>query len=124
MSVVVTISPLSTVETIFREQSVASMPVELSLVGFAGSFLWFTCGIMLHDWWILAPNAIGILIGCFTTYLIWKFGTFFEDLGKQVSRALTFGPQDSLAQAKKRQLQQLSRLQQLGVPSRKHKFIV
>lgn len=57
----------------------SSMPIELSLVGFVGSIFWLACGLMLHDYWILVPNTVGVVIGVFSIYLIHKFSTFFGD---------------------------------------------
>ncbi|CAD7929757.1 unnamed protein product [Amoebophrya sp. A25] len=73
LSVVVTLSPLATLPTVLRTRSVESMPVELSLVSFGSSWLWLACGLMLHDWWILIPNYVGIAVGFVSCYLIFGF---------------------------------------------------
>jgi len=84
LSIVVTLSPLSTLPLIYESKSVESMPVELSLVSFASSFVWLVCGIMLHDYWILFPNILGIFVGSYSTYLIIKFSDYFDGFLRKI----------------------------------------
>lgn len=80
LSVVVTLSPLSTLREILKTKSVRSMPIELTIVSAGSSIVWTVCGVMLHDWWILIPNILGIFVGSLTTYLIFKYSTYFQDI--------------------------------------------
>jgi len=83
-SVLVTAAPLAEIKRILAERDVSSMPKDLVLASFFASVLWFGCALMLHDTWILVPNACGLVLGAGQIYLLAAFGDLITPLKKAV----------------------------------------
>ncbi|XP_065053041.1 sugar transporter SWEET1-like [Rhopilema esculentum] len=65
LSIVMTASPLVTVSEIIRTKCTASMAFPFVFVCFVSCILWALFGILIHDAFIVAPNAVGVLLGIF-----------------------------------------------------------
>lgn len=68
-SIMISASMLATVPLIFETRCSASIDVHLTSVAAISSVLWLTCGCILKDKWILAPNTVGLCILLFTLSL-------------------------------------------------------
>jgi len=55
------LSQLSTLPTVIRTNSTASMNPAFSVGSFFSALVWLLCGVMVNDWWIITPNAIGLI---------------------------------------------------------------
>lgn len=84
LSVLVTAAPLAELPLILKTGDVSSLPKEFVCCQFVCSALWFGCGLLLHDTWILVPNVFGLVLGGFQLYLLFAFG----DLARVLKGAL------------------------------------
>ncbi|KAK3041929.1 hypothetical protein RJ639_002237, partial [Escallonia herrerae] len=62
-SVVSYAAPLTVVRTVIRTKSVEYMPFFLILTLFASGLAWTACALLLGDFYVLVPNAAGIVLG-------------------------------------------------------------
>lgn len=82
LSVMVTAAPLAELPAIIKTGDVSSLPKEFVLAQFFCSTLWFGCGILLHDTWILVPNVFGLVLGGFQIFLLFTYGDLAETFKK------------------------------------------
>ncbi|KAJ3093009.1 hypothetical protein HK102_013283 [Quaeritorhiza haematococci] len=62
-------SPLSVVYDVIRTKNSASLLWPLGLANLITSLLWAAYGIAIKDWFIIGPNAVGILTGLVQLFL-------------------------------------------------------
>lgn len=69
-------SPLATLKHVVETKSVASIPINLSLMMFASSVLWVATGLLDSDYFITALNLAGVLFGAsqMVLYYIYRPG--------------------------------------------------
>lgn len=65
LSIVMTASPLITVSEIIRTKCTSSMAFPFVFVCFISCILWALFGFLIHDTFIVIPNAVGIALGLF-----------------------------------------------------------
>ncbi|KAK2965877.1 hypothetical protein RJ640_024719, partial [Escallonia rubra] len=67
-------SPLSVVRTVIKTESIEYMPIFLILSLFANGWVWFVFALLLKDFYVLVPNAVGIVLGSvqLIVYLMYK----------------------------------------------------
>lgn len=65
LSIVMTASPLVTVKDIVRTKSAASMSFPFVSVCFVSCVLWTTFGLLIKDYFVVIPNAVGLTLGLF-----------------------------------------------------------
>lgn len=80
LSVMVTAAPLAELPLILKTHDVSSMPKEFVCCQFFCSALWFGCGLLLHDTWILVPNVFGLVLGGFQIFLLVQYGGLLESI--------------------------------------------
>ncbi|CAI9103446.1 OLC1v1001927C1 [Oldenlandia corymbosa var. corymbosa] len=70
-------APLSIVRTVIRTMSVEYMPFFLSLSLFVNASVWLTFALLVMDYYVLVPNAVGIVLGSLQliVYFIYKTKT-------------------------------------------------
>mmetsp|Transcript_3475 Transcript_3475/g.11471 ORF Transcript_3475/g.11471 Transcript_3475/m.11471 type:complete len:348 (+) Transcript_3475:59-1102(+) len=73
LSIAVAASPLSTVGTVVKMQSVESMPVHLALASLLAAVLWSLCGLLLSDLFLLGTNAVNVCASLLSLALIVRF---------------------------------------------------
>ncbi|CAK9150340.1 unnamed protein product [Ilex paraguariensis] len=56
-------APLSAMKAVIKTKSVEYMPYFLSLFLFVNAGVWFTFAMLLKDYYVLVPNALGIVLG-------------------------------------------------------------
>jgi solute carrier family 50 protein (sugar transporter) len=56
-------APLSTIYTVIRTQSSASIHVPTMLTNTANGVFWFAYGLAVQDWFIAVPNGLGAALG-------------------------------------------------------------
>ncbi|RHY21746.1 hypothetical protein DYB32_009716, partial [Aphanomyces invadans] len=66
-------SPLSSVGTVFKHKSAASLPFKMITAGIACSFLWLSFGVLIHDMFVIAPNAVNLVLGLFQLVLCFVY---------------------------------------------------
>lgn len=54
-------APLSVAQLVISSKSVEFMPLSLTLAGLVCSSLWGLYGLVLNDYWLVVPNALGFL---------------------------------------------------------------
>ncbi|KAK3029995.1 hypothetical protein RJ639_038094, partial [Escallonia herrerae] len=67
-------APLSVVRTVIKTESIEYMPIFLILSLFANGWVWFVFALLLKDFYVLVPNAVGIVLGSvqIVVYLMYK----------------------------------------------------
>lgn len=85
LSVMVTAAPLAELSTILKTKDVSSLPPEYVCCQFFASSLWFGCGLLLHDTWILVPNVFGLVLGGFQIFLLMNYGNLAQSLSAGLS---------------------------------------
>ena len=66
-------SPLATIREVIRTQNAKVMPLPLSLATFLCGLLWFFYGLAENVIACVIPNGIGVLLGGFQLFIIYKF---------------------------------------------------
>jgi uncharacterized protein with PQ loop repeat len=89
-SVMVTASPLVSIEDVLRTQSVASMQIDMVIVCFCGSCCWTALGFIMHDASITFSNCFALAIGSVQLHLILKFSEITMWNGKAASGSAAF----------------------------------
>lgn len=56
-------SPLATVKTVIQTKSAASIPFTLCLMYEINAILWLAYAIIISDWFVAAPNMVGVPLG-------------------------------------------------------------
>merc|ERR1719453_215071 len=82
LSVMVTAAPLAELPMMLKTKDVSSLPREFVCCQFVCSALWFGCGVLLHDTWILIPNVFGLVLGAFQVWLLYSYGDLAAGFGK------------------------------------------
>ncbi|KAK4406699.1 Bidirectional sugar transporter SWEET16 [Sesamum angolense] len=67
-------APLSAVRAVIRTKSVKYMPFLLSFSLLVNAAAWFTFAMLLKDYYVLVPNAVGIVLGSLQliVYVVYK----------------------------------------------------
>lgn len=82
LSVMVTAAPLAELPMMLKTRDVSSLPREFVCCQFVCSALWFGCGVLLHDTWILIPNVFGLVLGAFQVFLLYAYGDLMGGMAK------------------------------------------
>jgi len=99
LSILVTISPLSTLKEVHANRSIESVPIGLSMASYFSSFVWVICGVMLVDLWILIPNILGIAVGTYITYLIMEYSPLFDPVLSIIFPSLSYSHKKKMSHA-------------------------
>lgn len=67
-------SQLSCLPQVFLTGCTDAINTELAIASIASSMLWLSCGVLFLDWWLILPNAIGVLCGAATLGTLMAFG--------------------------------------------------
>ncbi|CAM9454620.1 unnamed protein product [Scytosiphon promiscuus] len=67
-------SPLALAWKVFRTHSTSGMYLPLSLAITAAAALWATYGFLMMDWFVAAPQSVGLLAGLAQLSLFLRFG--------------------------------------------------
>lgn len=62
-SIVVFAAPLATIKTVIQTKSAASIPFTLCLMYEINASLWLAYAFATSDWFLAAPNMVGVLLG-------------------------------------------------------------
>eukprot|EP00112_Aurelia_sp_Birch-Aquarium-sp1_P019885 Seg5006.1 transcript_id=Seg5006.1/GoldUCD/mRNA.D3Y31 product="Sugar transporter SWEET1" protein_id=Seg5006.1/GoldUCD/D3Y31 len=92
LSIVMTASPLVTVSEIIRTKCTASMAFPFVFVCFISCILWMLFGLLIHDVFVVVPNAVGVVLGIFQL-------SFFLVYPSRKAETITNGEAKPLAEA-------------------------
>jgi len=67
-------SPLSTVKMVIQTRNAISIPKVFSILSFCTSLAWFSYGFLINDFFVMLPNAIGMMLTVLQLVLIFSFG--------------------------------------------------
>ncbi|CAN1175170.1 Bidirectional sugar transporter SWEET15 [Linum perenne] len=56
-------APLSIIRQVVHTKSVEFMPLTLSFFLLMSAALWLVYGVLLHDYYLMVPNAVGVVLG-------------------------------------------------------------
>ncbi|CAL1405695.1 unnamed protein product [Linum trigynum] len=62
-------SPLTIMRQVMHTKSVEFMPFTLSFFLFLSATLWLAYGLLLHDYYIMIPNGVGVVLGMAQMFL-------------------------------------------------------
>ncbi|RHY93573.1 hypothetical protein DYB37_002391 [Aphanomyces astaci] len=66
-------SPLSSVGTVFKHKSAASLPFKMITAGIACSLMWLSFGVLIDDMLVIAPNIVNLVLGLFQLSLCFLY---------------------------------------------------
>lgn len=78
---------LSTLGTVLQTRSTASMNLYFSMGSLLSAVMWLACGITIRDWWIVAPNVVGLaasVTALTTIFVLGPANTEVESSGAKV----------------------------------------
>ncbi|XP_057778759.1 bidirectional sugar transporter SWEET16-like [Salvia miltiorrhiza] len=74
-------APLSAVRNVVRTKSVEYMPFWLCLSLVVNAAVWFSFAMLLKDYYVLVPNAVGIVFGSLQLSVYFVYNTKSDKLG-------------------------------------------
>lgn len=74
MTTVLFMSPLATIKHVLKTKNAASIPFTLCLMNTINAALWLAYAIVVSDWFVAAPNFLGVPLGItqVTLYLVYR----------------------------------------------------
>ncbi|XP_074355867.1 bidirectional sugar transporter SWEET16-like [Apium graveolens] len=90
-SVIMYASPLTVVKTVIKKKTAEYMPVFLIFTLWLNGVIWMVFALLLSDFFILVPNAIGIVLGTIQLVVYYVYRNSSPSVLEEVSEELPKG---------------------------------
>ena len=83
-SIIVFLSPIQLISRVIKEKNYIIIPIYTAYVSFIASSCWVTYGVFIHDFYVILPNLIGIILAIIQILVYFNYKRKYPSIGDKV----------------------------------------